>query len=476
MASVLILDDDESIRHALSRVVQRLGHHPETANDLRSTRASLSRSNWDAVFLDVRLPDGSGLDLLPELNRLPDPPETIILTGEGNPDGAELAMVHGAWDYIEKSASVSALSLTLSRALDYRNEKKKAATENQTPFDRGRILGTSPVIKERLRQIAQAAASDVSVLLSGETGTGKELFAEAIHANSARRHAPFVVVDCAAMPESLIESLLFGHKKGAFTGANQNETGLVRKAHGGTLFLDEIGELPLSLQKAFLRVLQERTVRPVGATCEEPVDFRLVAATHRDLDRLVENGAFRQDLLFRIRAFPLSLPPLTERMEDLAEIAAFHLKRIAKRNHTQPKTLTSGVLSALSVWDWPGNVRELVNTLEYAVVAAGGAHHLVARHLPTAIRVHAARLLVSTPTPASPGPLPLLSEFRDAAMKRAEKDYLEALMKDHPTLKDACRISGLSQSRLYALLKAHGLPSNFSRTRGNPIPVTQEIS
>ena len=287
----------------------------------------------DVVFLDVRMPDGNGLEVLPEIQASSGEPEVIISTGYGDADGAELAIKSGAWDYIEKSSSAKAIHLSLTRALQYRKEKKTAIVANAVRvLRRVNIIGDSPQIHACLDMVAQAAVSDINVLITGETGTGKELFAQAIHNNSARAKSSFVVVDCAALPDTLVESLLFGHVKGSFTGADKDREGLIRKADGGTLFLDEVGELPLVLQKAFLRVLQEHRFRPVGSKSEVKSDFRLVAATNRRLETMATEGTFRKDLLYRISVFALDLPPLQERLSDMKRLARFQTNRLCERH------------------------------------------------------------------------------------------------------------------------------------------------
>jgi DNA-binding NtrC family response regulator len=280
---------------------------------------------YDVIFLDVRLPDGIGLDAIQKIKANSSAPEVVIITGEGDPNGAELAIQYGAWDYIEKPPSVQSVILPLVRALQYRTEKKDA--QKPLMIKRDNIIGNSPQLLRSLKKLARAAQSQASVLIEGETGTGKELFAMAIHQSSSRSGKNFVVVDCAALPETLVESVLFGHAKGAFTGADQAKEGLVKQADQGTLFLDEIGELPLSLQKAFLRVLQEQRFRPIGGGSEVNSDFRLIAATNRDLDRMVQEKQFRQDLLFRIRSLVITLPPLRERPEDINQGAFTRLYR-----------------------------------------------------------------------------------------------------------------------------------------------------
>jgi len=268
------------------------------------------------------------------------------------------------------------------------------------------------------------------------------------------------VVDCAALPETLIESLLFGHEKGAFTGAEQAREGLVRQANNGTLFLDEVGELPLSMQKSFLRVLQERRFRPVGSQREMESDFRLVAATNRDLNQLVQQGRFREDLLFRLRSFVIELPTLRERPDDIKELARYHLDRLCDRYGLSAKGFSPEFLKTLGEYPWPGNVREFVNTLERTVAAAHFEPFLFPKHLPIQIRVHVAQASVRNGTaanslePEPPSGFPKLHDFRETVYCQAEKQYLHDLMSlSHENINEACRLSGLSQSRLYALLK-----------------------
>jgi two-component system NtrC family response regulator len=305
--------------------------------------------------------------------------------------------------------------------------------------------------------LAQAAHSEVNVLLAGETGTGKEVFARAIHENSMRGENNFVVVDCTALPETLVESVLFGHEKGAFTGADRAQVGLVRQAHAGTLFLDEIGELPLAVQKAFLRVLQEHRFRPVGAKGEIESDFRLIAATNRSLEKMVQDGTFRSDLLFRVRTLPIELPPLSARKEDIKELAMYHMARVCERYQIGTKGFSPEVFDALMAYEWPGNVRELVNAIERAISDAYHEPTLFPKHLPLDLRVKVARSSVKKEAiPTAEGVIPLgsLAECRHAAEGR----YLRDLMfQTKGKIKEACRISGLSRSRLYVLLKEHNL-------------------
>ncbi len=463
MAKVLIIDDDDLMVSSLSLMASRLGHEVASASCLTEGLEKSASEDFDVIFLDVRMPDGNGLQALPRLAQAASNPEVIIITGFGEPDGAELAMKSGAWDYIEKGSSSKEITLSLERALQYRREKKSDPRQNIVALKREDICGNSPKLKACLNLLAQAAASDASILITGETGTGKELFAQAIHRNSPRAEKNFVIVDCAALPETLAESLLFGHEKGSFTGAEKPQEGLVRQAHGGTLFLDEVGELPLSVQKTFLRVLQERRFRPLGSTREVESDFRLVAATNRDLDDMVARNLFRSDLLFRLRSFTIELPPLRERAEDIRELTRIHIDRLCEGDGVASKGFSPEFLDALLTYHWPGNVRELANTLVRAFSAARFEPTLYPKHLPPSFRAeimrHSVRRNALPDEAASEQPLrrlPKLQDYRDNVYTQAEKHYLQELMAlAEENIPEACRLSGLSQSRLYALLKKH---------------------
>jgi two-component system, NtrC family, response regulator len=470
MSNILIIDDDEMFCELLSDMVTDLGHHPVPAYTLQGALQEAASGAYDVIFLDVRLPDGSGLDILPALREKPSSPEVIIVTGAGDPDGAELAIKNGAWDYIEKNSSIKQMELPLVRALQYRKETKYKIPKVALKLEG--ISGKSPQMLACYDLLAQAANSEANVLIFGETGTGKELFARAIHNNSPRASGNFVVVDCAALTESLIESALFGHQKGAFTGADRAQTGLIKQADGGTLVLDEVGELPVTMQKAFLRVLQERRFRPLGSKHEFESDFRLVAATNRNLEEMVEKGLFRKDLLFRLRSITIDLPPLKTRPEDIKDLVLYHTTRMCESYGLGPKGFAPEFIQVLSAYDWPGNVRELVNALDMALAAARYEPTLFPKHLPSKMRIQLARALVGkgslspsvTAETGSPGAgLPKLRVYRDAAVNLAEMQYLQNLMTMVAgNIKEACRISGLSQPRLYALLKLHKISKTYS--------------
>ncbi len=328
MPRILVIDDDPVIGHLLFSHFEEMGYVTHRATTGMDALGLAAVEMYDVVFLDVRLPDGSGLDIIGDLKESAGKPEVIIITGYGEPDGAALAINSGAWDYIEKPFKLKQVTLLLMRVLEHR--ERRARQGPQSSLKRDGLIGSSPKINSCLNQVFEASQVDASVLIVGETGTGKELFARAIHNNSRRSNASFMAVDCASLPETLAESVLFGHEKGAFTGAHTRRDGMFAQADGGTLFLDEIGELRPMMQAKLLRVLQERVYRPVGSARDLRSDFRLVAATNRDLDSMTESGHFRKDLLFRLRSFTLKLPPLRERPEDIKEICTYHAARLAK--------------------------------------------------------------------------------------------------------------------------------------------------
>jgi two-component system NtrC family response regulator len=462
MVNVLVIDDDSKICLFFSKLLEQMGHCFEMAHTVKDGRCLFGKHKFDLVLLDLELPDGNGLELLPEFTDAHHCPEVIIITGTGDARGAELAFKYGAWDYVQKPFLLDEVSLPITRALQYRTEK--LAIPHLIPLVRPGIVGESDAIRKCLEEVGKAAATDASVLITGETGTGKELFAKAIHENSKRAGEPFVAVDCGALPETLLESTLFGHEKGAFTGAGKKQEGLLVQANGGTLMLDEVGDLPLTAQKSFLRTLQERCVRPLGGSREIPVDIRLVAATNLDLDEMVNKNLFRQDLLYRIRAIELKLPPLRDRQKDIEEIVIKKNHELSNRYKMDTKAVSPEFLEILSKHNWPGNVRELINVLEYVLAFAGSDPTLYPKHLPPEYRISDLEFdpvlkdtfRTQVPMGVEKGnELPTFNDFRT----KLEKNYLKELIsRSNGNRKNACRISGISQSRLYGLLNKHGLP------------------
>ncbi len=469
MAKILIIDDDELFCDMLSWGVRYLGHDVQCAYSLVSGLKEATSKLFDVVLLDVHMPDGNGLEIIPEILEMDAAPEVIIMTGAGAPDGAELAMKSGVWHYIQKTSSLQAMVLPLERALLYREQKQTVQTT--VALDREGIIGDSPSMKKCFDLLAQAANSEANILITGETGTGKELFAAAIHRNSSRKMNRFIVIDCAALPNTLVESTLFGHKKGAFTSADKDQDGLILQADGGTLFLDEVSEISPDLQRAFLRVLQERRFRPVGSRQDVLSNFRLVAATNRELDKMVKEGTFRQDLLYRLRSFEIHLPPLRERREDVMEIAVKHITMLCEKDGIAIKGFSPDFITTLNNWHWPGNVRELLQTMNRVFAVARKEPTLFPVHLPTYLRAEIARSTIynKVPSRVSRNPkgmttssLQRLQEVRDARISEIEHSYLQDLIDNTGgDMKEACRISGVSLSRLYALFKKYDIAKNI---------------
>ena len=466
MANVLIIDDDKVMCDWIANAVARMGQKSACAHTLAEGLRKAQAELFAVIFLEAQMPDGSGLDIIAKIKANGYTPEIIIITGFGDPDEAELAITNGAWDYIEKPASLEDIKLHLSRVLEYKTEK----STGQPPavLKRKDIIGSSQRLDSSFELLSQAAQSDVNVLITGETGTGKELFAKAIHYNSPRAGRNFVIVDCTALPGTLVENVLFGHARGSFTGAYTSQDGLIKQADRGTLFLDEIGELPLAMQKSFLRVTQEHRFRPVGGNQEVTSDFRLLAATNRDLENMVRQGKFREDLLFRLRSLVIELPPLRECLEDIKELTFHYMKTLCHRFGIEPKGFSPEFWDAATSYKWPGNVRELIQALEKALLAAKDEPILYPKHLPTHIRIQVARNGVhkkslnqdkpginNNTVPSTP---PKLKELRRVVLSEAEQRYFKELLSFvGGNIDEACRVSGLSRSRLYTLLKKYRL-------------------
>lgn len=461
MARILIIDDDELIRSTLSRCFQNLGHDVLLAEGLTQAK-TLVQSGVDIVYLDLSLPDGDGRTAVTDLSEAPGSPEIIVLTGLDGNFGAQETLTSGAWDYIQKPATPPKLRKSLESALKYR-EGKIGALDTTKRFDDCGIIGDSAAITRAKQLMAKASDSEASVLILGETGVGKELTAQAIHNNSSRKGHPFVVVDCSNLTESLLESVLYGHVKGAFTGAHSDHRGLVAEADGGTLFLDEIGELPPSLQKSFLRVLQEHRFRPVGSTREQTSDFRLVAATNRDLEAMTQAGTFRSDLLYRMRTLEIELPPLSKRESDIPKLAAHFTTKANDRYGLPGKKLSKQFMKIISTYVWPGNVRELGNVMEAAVIAAGRERVIYPKHLPSHIRVSYLDQKKPKRAPqknparqTSDGPILTYDTYKSMR----DKAYFQQLMDicDYDITR-ASQLSGLSVPSIYRHLGLAGIPT-----------------
>jgi DNA-binding NtrC family response regulator len=385
---LLVVDDDESLRWVTRVQLEQAGYVVSTAADGPQALESLQQTGADLVITDLMMPGMSGLELLKAIRSAYPDVVVIVATAFGTVETAVEAMKAGAYDYITKPVNIDELRIIVGRALEHLNLKAevhalRGSLDRKYGFEN--ILGRSKALLQVLEMASRAAHTISTVLIRGETGTGKELLAKAIHFNSPRKDRAFITINCGAIPKDLIESELFGHVKGSFTGALANKRGLVEEADGGTLFLDEIGELPLELQVKLLRLLQQGEVAKVGAMSAATVDVRVIAATHRNLKAMVENGTFREDLFYRLTVIPLDLPPLRERPEDIAELVE-HFFVKAKEKHGRPDLkLPPSLLPRFSSYTWPGNVRELENIVERLVVLTAG-DEIVLSDLPEFLR------------------------------------------------------------------------------------------
>jgi len=365
MSHLLIVEDEDIIRGALRRLLERNGYEVSEAHSVQDAVDNHDLDSFDVIISDLRLPGAPGTDLI---KRTPTP--VLIMTSYASLRSAIDSMKIGAVDYISKPFEhdeiLNAISRVINEGIKQRNIMRRHPRPNETPV-KG-MYGSCPQMLELFRRIRKVAMTNSSVLIQGESGTGKELVARAVHEASSRRDSNLISVNCAAIPENLIESELFGHEKGAFTGATSTRTGLVEAANNGTLFLDEIGELPLEAQARLLRVLQEHEIRKVGSVQPQKVDVRLVAATHRDLKQFVREGRFREDLFYRINVMPLHLPPLRERGNDILELADRILYNTCKRLGMEQMSFSADAIQAITTYPWPGNVRELENAIERAVI------------------------------------------------------------------------------------------------------------
>lgn len=409
---VIVLEDDSIVRNNLENYLRRCRYDVASVSTLAAAREYLSRDNFDIIFVDVRLPDGDGTDLLKEIQSRPQKPLVVITTGFGSVESAVDCMKNGAFNYLIKPFSNEQIEITLRKAEEF-NQLVKVNRYLSQETDDGEtdLLGRSPAMETLRQLIRKVARTQATVLIQGESGTGKEVIARALYRESPRSNAPFIRVNCAAIPENLIESEFFGHEKGAFTGALNKREGRFELAHGGTILLDEISEVSPSVQAKLLRVLQERELERVGGNRTIKVDVRVIATTNRDLEASVEKKEFRQDLFFRLNVVPIQVPPLRDRREDVAELAEEFMRRFGRKHGVRIKGFTDDALRVMKNHSWPGNVRELQNVVERAVILCNDNGMLEPEHLGLGIAQQSNILPMPTGTLDGEQKFPTLAEL-----------------------------------------------------------------
>lgn len=464
-ARILAIDDEEEMLKNYSRLLSKMGYDCLTEADSKKALEMIDSFDPDVVISDLRMPDMSGLDLLGNIRELDPAIPVILVTAYGDIPTAVESVKRGAFDFITKPFSFEQLRITLDRALKYKtltDENRKLKEQLRVCSDLD-IIGKSAPMREVIEVVSRVASTDANILLTGESGTGKEIVARVIHSRSLRSTKPFVPVDCAALPENLLESELFGYEKGAFTGAHTMKKGLLETAYEGTLFLDEIGEMSLSLQAKLLRTLQERVVRRLGSNKFIPVDIRIISATNKDLKKAVQEGSFREDLYYRLNVIHIHIPPLRERKEDIPLLALHFLKRFSSIHKKRVDSVSPGAMLALEAYQWPGNVRELQNVMERAVIMTVSGR-IEIEDLPDNLR---------SQEPDGGGiqgyanrPLNLLPyrEAKEAWLATFERNYLQSLLEDTSVnISRAAAIAGINRKTIHRLIKRYNLDLKRSR-------------
>jgi len=443
---LLVVDDEPGIRRSLSGILEDEGYAVDAVESGEACLAALPGAGYGLVLLDIWLPGMDGMDVLARIQEIPftERPVVVMISGHGSVEAAVKATKLGAFDFLEKPLSLQKVTVTVKNGLDHLNLALENSRLKADTGSRWRIIGESVPMKALRQQLSLMAGSNGRVLIYGESGTGKELVAHALHALSPRAAEPFVEVNCAAIPEDLIESELFGHNKGSFAGAAEAMIGKFQKADGGTLFLDEVGDMSLRTQSKVLRVLEEQRIEPVGAAESMQVDVRVVAATNKNLEEEIERGNFREDLFYRLNVIPFFVPPLRERREDVAELAEHFLREFTTAYGRKPKELTPEAFQVLAEYHWPGNVRELKNLIE-RIVILNPQIRVDARHIPLNARRPAASPVERFGS---------LQEVREAA----ERDYiLKKLEETHGNVSRTAELLGLERSNLYRKMKTLGI-------------------
>jgi two-component system nitrogen regulation response regulator NtrX len=450
MPSILIVDDEPGVRTALSGVLRDEGYDVDSADSGEACLERLTRQDYDVVVLDIWLPGMDGLATLSRMRERQVDAQVVIISGHGNVESAVRAIKMGAFDFVEKPLSLEKTVLVVRNALRQRNLEAENLALRAKVDAQHQMIGESYAMAKLREQVAMAAPTNGRVLIIGENGTGKELVARNIHGMSRRRSAPFVEVNCAAIPEELIESELFGHVRGAFTGAVADRRGKFEAAHGGTIFLDEIGDMSLKTQAKVLRVLQEQVMEPVGGSTRIRVDARVLAATNKDLPAEIRGGRFREDLYFRLNVVPIFVPPLRERTEDVALLADHFMAMLAREYGRRAKTFDPDAVAALQRYPWPGNVRELRNLIERLMIMVPG-DRVSSRDL--IFLEHGIGAPPQAATAAS-APIAPLHDARD----EFEKQYiLRALAAQQGNMSRTAEVLGVERSNLYRKMRAFGI-------------------
>ncbi|MGO9308393.1 MAG: sigma-54-dependent transcriptional regulator [Spirochaetia bacterium] len=457
--TILVVDDDQAIRGFLRDLLTANGHEVEAVENARSASDMLKSREFELVLTDLMLPDGDGLEVLRMARARPYEPEVLVITAYGTIDSAVEAVRAGAFDYLTKPIAAQKLLLTVDRAVErrtLRGEVSNLRREVGRQYADEGLVAASPGMRRVLELVDIVAATDSAILIQGESGTGKELVARAIHFRGARAARPFIAINCAALPEALLESELFGYAKGAFTGAATERKGLFEDADGGTLLLDEIGDMPLLLQGKLLRVLQEGEIRRVGSTAVRRVDVRILASTNRSLPDLILEGKFREDLFYRLNVIPVAIPPLRDRPEDIVPLCRHFLATYARKLGRPPQSLSPGALEVVQDNPWPGNVRELENVIERAVTLSSSP----------VISAEEFRTIVTlgrtTPRPAAaPAPPP--------GLQGAEREtIIRALREADGNQTRAAEALGMGRNTLWRKIKKYGIDSG--KANGPSVP------
>lgn len=443
---ILIIEDDKRLREVLKKILTRKGFQVEISGDGAGGITETKKDFYDIALTDLKMPGMDGMEVLKAIKKISPQTYVIIMTAYGTIDSAVQAIRNGAFDYITKPFKTEEILIVIKKALEDRDLRKKIRylteqVEQRYKFEN--IIGKSKAMQDVFQMILRVAKTDTTVLITGKTGTGKELVARAIHNSSGRKDKPFVVVNSSAIPETLLESELFGYLKGAFTGALRDKRGLFQEAHEGTLFLDEIGEVPPSVQVKLLRAIEDRNITPVGGTKGEKVDIRLIVATNHDLQKEVQKGAFRDDLYYRLRVMSIHLPELKERREDIPMLADHFLKKYSSSLKKELKIISKEALSLLLDYDWPGNVRELEHAIERAVLICD-SEEIFPEHLPPEIQFPEERHIRK-------------AGEEGKSLEAVEKEYIKMILKKTDGHKNkTSAILGIDRRTLYRKLKKYG--------------------